>query len=917
MSAELSITLSVSTVLGGTLSALRTVLGGTRDLRPSIRLVRQEYNSLGREISRMTGSASHDLANLRRQHQALGDIARRMRINQIRQNYAQTRLSLNREARARMKDEVFGVVAGLGVVAIPVKLAIEFESAMADVKKVVDFDTPQQFQQMNRDILKLTRTIPMAGKDIAAIVAAGGQSGVARKDLLGFASDAAKMGVAFDMAAGDAGEAMATLSNVLQIPIPKISRLGDAINHLSDNANSKAADIVNVLTRVGSDTKQLGLTENQAAALGSTFLSMGKAPELAAQAMKGMVTSLSVMKTGDAKDQLAKLGLTTKQFADAMNKDANAAILNLLERVKQLPKDEQFPLLLDLFGKNYADDALLLANNVGEYRRQLDLLAETDAGGKLKYLGSMQREFENRSATTANQMQLLKNGLAEFGISIGSVILPVVNDLLKSLRPLIEDFVRFAQAHPKLIKNIFLVIAAMAGFKAGSLAVRFGLNGLSSAFFGIRSYGLGLSASLLRVNAALRLFRAGRAVSALRLLGLSARQARAALAVFGRVSGGLRAAFGGIRAIGTSIVGLFARLRGAGSVMVWLQRLWSGLGAVFSASPIGWVVLAVALAALLIYKYWGPIKSYFIGVWKGFQAAMAPVMPLLKQLWEAFAALFEPLIQWFGEFTGSTAGASAEAENFGVTVGTVIGGILAAVIETGAMIINGWRMIFDTLFGAADAAWTEIKTAFDGGLTGILGLILNWSPLGAFYQAFAAVMSWFGVELPAKFTEFGQMLLDGLINGIKSKVDAVVGTVTSLANRIKSAFTGPVAIHSPSRVFKSYGGYLMEGLQLGIGAAAGRPLAAVQSVAGRLKQRFTSGSGLSAEMAASIRTNADEFAAARQNQAAGGGITVHFNPTINAPGSDAQQIQTALRLGLREFEQMFDRLMADRARRAF
>ena len=174
MSAELSITLSVSTVLGGTLSALRTVLGGTRDLRPSIRLVRQEYNSLGREISRMTGSASHDLANLRRQHQALGDIARRMRINQIRQNYAQTRLSLNREARARMKDEVFGVVAGLGVVAIPVKLAIEFESAMADVKKVVDFDTPQQFQQMNRDILKLTRTIPMAGKDIAAIVAARG-----------------------------------------------------------------------------------------------------------------------------------------------------------------------------------------------------------------------------------------------------------------------------------------------------------------------------------------------------------------------------------------------------------------------------------------------------------------------------------------------------------------------------------------------------------------------------------------------------------------------------------------------------------------------------------------------------------------------------------------------------------------------
>ena len=79
--------------------------------------------------------------------------------------------------------------------------AIKFESAMADVRKVVDFDTPEQFKEMGNDILKLTRTIPMAGEEIAAIVAAGGQSGVARENLLGYAKDAATMGVAFDMAA--------------------------------------------------------------------------------------------------------------------------------------------------------------------------------------------------------------------------------------------------------------------------------------------------------------------------------------------------------------------------------------------------------------------------------------------------------------------------------------------------------------------------------------------------------------------------------------------------------------------------------------------------------------------------------------------------------------------------------------------
>jgi len=46
-------------------------------------------------------------------------------------------------------------------------------------------------------------------------------------------------------------------------------------------------------------------------------------------------------------------------------------------------------------------------------------------------------------------------------------------------------------------------------------------------------------------------------------------------------------------------------------------------------------------------------------------------------------------------------------------------------------------------------------------------------------------------------------------------------------------------------------------------------------------------------------------------------VTIHFNPTINAPGGNPAQIQTALQMGLREFETLFQRMMADRERRAF
>ena len=55
--------------------------------------------------------------------------------------------------------------------------AMQFESAMADVKKVVDFESPAQFAQMGLDVRKLSTELPMAADGIAQIVAAGGQSG--------------------------------------------------------------------------------------------------------------------------------------------------------------------------------------------------------------------------------------------------------------------------------------------------------------------------------------------------------------------------------------------------------------------------------------------------------------------------------------------------------------------------------------------------------------------------------------------------------------------------------------------------------------------------------------------------------------------------------------------------------------------
>lgn len=159
-------------------------------------------------------------------------------------------------------------------------------------------------------------------------------------------------------------------------------------------------------------------------------------------------------------------------------------------------------------------------------------------------------------------------------------------------------------------------------------------------------------------------------------------------------------------------------------------------------------------------------------------------------------------------------------------IGLAVTAIAAAVY----LIYRNWEPIKAFFLGL----WAEIKAGFDGGLTGIASLILNFSPLGLFYRAFAAVMNYFGAEMPARFTDFGGMLLDGLVNGIQNKLGAVKEAITGAGDATIGWFKEKLGIHSPSRVFAELGGFTMAGLEQGLLGSQGGPLGAVTTLAKQL-----------------------------------------------------------------------------------
>ncbi len=376
------------------------------------------------------------------------------------------------------------VMAGVltGVLYKSVDAAKEFESAMADVKKVVDFDTPDGLDNMRDELLELSKQIPITAEGFAQIAAAAGQSGIAADEIVVFAEAAAKMGTAFDITADQAGQAMAEMRVAFKMSQEEVGDLVDQINYLGDSTPNSAAKILDIVQRIGPLGEIAGVTADQIAAMGASITSL--APEQVATGLKNMMLRMTA---GESATKAMRatwhdLGFTAEEVASGMQRDSKAMINSVLDAVRNADPNKQAAMINTLFGQEAIGVVSQLLNNselLGD-----NLLAVGDA---TKYAGSAQKEFETRSATTENQMILMGNNINTAWIAIGDAVLPALNSIIESVIPVVEVMADWAKENPALVQGIIIVTGAISGLLLG-------ITGLGLAFAGAISMATGFQA---------------------------------------------------------------------------------------------------------------------------------------------------------------------------------------------------------------------------------------------------------------------------------------------------------------------------------------------------------------------------------------------------------------------------------------
>lgn len=561
----------------------------------SLSTLRKELNLTGRSLDEVK----------RKQKLLAEQSAVASRVNKISKARAGLEFTENSWAEKGMGSMVALSTLGSSVMhyaQTPVKQAMQMEDAMAEIKKVVDFSSPDGLQKMQAALEKMSLSIPITAEGLAKITAAAGQAGIAELDLIRFTETAAKMGVAFDISAEEAGEMMAKWRSGMNLTQDQVESLADATNALSNNNAAMAKQVGEALKRYGALGKVAGLTEKQTAAMAATIIGAGAEAEVAATGMNAFMRALT--KGGSMTDlqkaAFGNLGFDALQLQKDVQKNAPKTIFAVLEAVKtKLPKELQMQYLTAMFGEEGARAMGPMLANTEKLRENFDLVAESE-----KYAGSMEKEFLSRSATTSNALELASNAISYFARAVG-------DPMLGTLKERALDFVKLGEAAGTWIKeNQTLVkwFLSISGVVLSCVAV---FHILRVALFVLGTPILKLITTGMKLYEGLLLIRGG--------LSASTRAIKAYSFAMSIWKGGILLA---TKALG----GLKMAASATGSALKFMFT-----------NPIGLAITAIAtlvLAGIYLYKNWDEVKAKLVELWTAFEEKFPGLAATMKNIYE-------------------------------------------------------------------------------------------------------------------------------------------------------------------------------------------------------------------------------------------------------------------------------------------
>lgn len=558
--------LNATITIGGAVAAsLKNAIGSTNGKLRSIGQTIDTLKSKQRELNRVIKEQEKLGKGPSYARLELGEINKQIAALRIKSDLLRKELELkNRIKDAREKfagqarERLTSAVAVGATVAYPafsmLKDAAEFNYQLQLIGNTANM-TKQEIADLSRLIMDSSKTTGQSATTLQKALGFLIAAGMDTKTAVASIVTIGRTATAAGADIEDLAQAAFVLNDSLKIAPKDLQSALDTLAQAGKEGNVELKNMAKVLPVLGSGMVALKMTGREAAAtMGAALEIARKGAPTADAAATNMENFFNKITSPETRKKAEKnFGLDIYGVITDAQKKGKNPFEAAMGAIIKATKGDQ-KAIGDLFQDMQVQNFIRpLIQNWDEYKRIKDK--------SLKASGVTDQDFDKISATSKLQLDRLAGSFERVKIVLGETLEPAFAKFGAILEPILGRLEGFIKNNRELVGTAMVTVGGLAVLGTAVLTVGAALAGIGWASTFVAGGWLALSGIATRLGSVLSVL----ATTTIPLIG----------------------------------------------------RAFAGVAAIFAANPIGATITAIAVGALLVYKYWSPLSSFFSSLWGG------------------------------------------------------------------------------------------------------------------------------------------------------------------------------------------------------------------------------------------------------------------------------------------------------------